>query len=97
MEEVKRLFTLERGRARLTTAQALAIMSIRELALGRDTIGWQYACLCFQMFLDLGLHRERVYGHEHLNPKQLAGTCVGAWGIYCIEKYVLLVDISGDS
>lgn len=86
MEEAKTLFYQERGKARLTTAQALAIMSIRELALGRDTMGWQYACLCFQMFLDLELHKEKVYKHDDLDSKQLAGTCVGAWGIYCLEK-----------
>jgi len=86
MDEARALFYQERGRARLTTAQALGIMSIRELALGRDTIGWQYACLCFQMFLDLGFHNQKIHRHDTLNTRQLNGTCVGAWGIYCLEK-----------
>lgn len=88
-EESKRLFQMERGRPKLTTAQALAIMSIRELGLGRDTVGWMYAGMCFQMFFDLELHlkdRTKYHGPDYARLQR--GRNVAAWGIYGLEKYV---------
>src|SRR5690606_38496201 len=44
--------------ARLTTVQALALMSVREAGCGREGRGWVYSGMSFRMALDMGLHQD---------------------------------------
>ncbi|KAF2755337.1 hypothetical protein EJ05DRAFT_488121 [Pseudovirgaria hyperparasitica] len=41
---------------RLSTVQALALMSVREAGCGREAKGWVYSGMSFRMACDLGLH-----------------------------------------
>lgn len=53
--EAKRLLDSEES-PKLTTVQALGIMSLRETSAGRDSNGYQLAGRCVRMALELGLH-----------------------------------------
>lgn len=56
--EAKRLLMEndEHEKPRLTTVQALALMSVREAGCGREAKGWVYSGMSFRMACDLGLN-----------------------------------------
>lgn len=56
--EAKRLIMEndEHEKPRLTTVQALALMSVREAGCGREAKGWVYSGMSFRMALDMGLN-----------------------------------------
>ena len=53
--EARRLL-FEDESPRLTTIQALAVMSLREPSVGRDSTGFMYIGQCMRMAVELGLH-----------------------------------------
>lgn len=46
----------EHEKPKLTTVQALALMSVREAGCGREAKGWVYSGMSFRMACDLGLN-----------------------------------------
>ncbi|KAJ9669543.1 Nitrogen assimilation transcription factor nit-4 [Coniosporium apollinis] len=56
--EAKRLLMEndEHEKPKLTTVQALALMSVREAGCGREAKGWVYSGMSFRMACDLGLN-----------------------------------------
>jgi hypothetical protein len=56
--EAKRLIVEndEYEKPRLTTIQALCLMSVREAGCGREAKGWVYSGMAFQMAQDMGLN-----------------------------------------
>ena len=56
--EAKRLIMEndEHEKPRLTTVQALALMSVREAGCGREAKGWVYSGMSFRMACDMGLN-----------------------------------------
>ena len=56
--ETKRLLMVndEHEHPKLTTVQALALMSVREAGCGREAKGWVYSGMSFRMACDLGLN-----------------------------------------
>jgi len=77
----------EHEHPKLTTVQALALMSVREAGCGREARGWVYSGMSFRMACDLGLQ---------LNPDGLAGMSdeeidarkVTFWGCFLFDKWV---------
>lgn len=76
--------------AKITTVQALALMSVREAGCGRESKGWVYSGISFRMACDLGLNYE---------SDALAGSPTGAlseeeidcrritfWGCFLFDK-----------
>lgn len=82
----------EHEHPKLTTVQALALMSVREAGCGREARGWVYSGMSFRMACDLGLQ---------LNPEGLAGMSdeeidarkVTFWGCFLFDKYVFLSNL----
>ena len=57
-QECKRLILEndEHVTSRLTTVQALALMSVREAGCAREERGWSYSGMSFRMGIEMGLH-----------------------------------------
>jgi len=57
-KEAKRLIMAndEYEKPKMTTVQALALMSVREAGCGREAKGWVYSGMSFRMACDLGLN-----------------------------------------
>ncbi|CAG8600276.1 11594_t:CDS:2, partial [Acaulospora colombiana] len=56
-DRAKALLDNEYDKARVTTVQALVVLSIREYGAARVTRGWMYAGMAARMAQDLGMHR----------------------------------------
>lgn len=78
---------------RLTTVQALALMSVREAGCGREARGWVYSGMSFRMAMDLGLHlnpsslKEGVGVGLGITDEELDARRVTFWGCYLFDKY----------
>ena len=70
----------------LTTVQALAIMSIREMSHGRESSGYHYAGRAVRMALELGLHLSVV--STGLQVAEIEVRKLTFWGVFCLETYV---------
>lgn len=76
---------------RLTTVQALALMSVREAGCGREARGWVYSGMAFRMACDLGLSFAsspsstndmlRAFDDEEEDAKRIT-----FWGCFMIDK-----------
>ncbi|PUU80813.1 fungal-specific transcription factor domain-domain-containing protein [Tuber borchii] len=77
---------------RLTTVQALALMSVREAGCGREAKGWVYSGMSFRMAMDLGLHldpsslKEGVGLGSGITDEELDARRVTFWGCYLFDK-----------
>lgn len=78
---------------RLSTIQALALMSVREAGCSREARGWVYSGMAFRMACDLGLsfnssasvsskHASAVSDEEELDARRIT-----FWGCFMIDKY----------
>ncbi|KAI1462030.1 fungal-specific transcription factor domain-containing protein [Annulohypoxylon moriforme] len=89
--EAKRLIVDhdEYERPRLTTVQALALMSVREAGCGREAKGWVYSGMSFRMAQDLGLNLD-IGGlksdNENLNEREIDARRVTFWGCFLFDK-----------
>ncbi|KAI0378777.1 fungal-specific transcription factor domain-containing protein [Hypomontagnella monticulosa] len=89
--EAKRLIVDndEYEKPRLTTVQALALMSVREAGCGREAKGWVYSGMSFRMAQDLGLNLD-VGGirndTDNLDDQELDARRVTFWGCFLFDK-----------
>ncbi|KAI0540782.1 fungal-specific transcription factor domain-containing protein [Xylaria digitata] len=89
--EAKRLIVDndEYEKPRLTTVQALALMSVREAGCGREAKGWVYSGMSFRMAQDLGLNMNLggINGDlENLDEKEVDARNVTFWGCFLFDK-----------
>ncbi|KAI0409582.1 fungal-specific transcription factor domain-containing protein [Xylaria palmicola] len=89
--EAKRLIidNDEYEKPRLTTVQALVLMSVREAGCGREAKGWVYSGMSFRMAQDLGLNLNLggINGDlENLDEKEVDARRVTFWGCFLFDK-----------
>lgn len=91
--EAKVRLELERGRASITTLQALVLLYLREALSGRDRIGRTYYLQAMDMWRRLGFdqYKARPYDCEESGVARgdWRARTVAAWGIFCVEKSAL--------
>ncbi|KAL2016963.1 hypothetical protein VTK56DRAFT_2797 [Thermocarpiscus australiensis] len=80
-KEALRLFYLEENHHKLTTIQALGIMSIREASCGRDSESWYYSGQSIRLAIELGLHRLQDDGQDDDESAVQAATFWGAFAL----------------
>lgn len=85
-KECQRLFYAEQNHHKLTTIQALGIMSIREASCGRDSESWYYAGQSIRLAIEMGLHRLQDDGRDDDESAVQAATF---WGAFALDQYVL--------
>lgn len=92
-KEAKRLILEndEHENPRLTTVQALALMSVREAGCGREAKGWVYSGMSFRMAMDLGLHLDpgsltEGIGGTGISDEEVDARRVTFWGCYLFDK-----------
>lgn len=89
--EAKRLIVEndEYEKPRLTTVQALAMMSVREAGCGREAKGWVYSGMSFRMAQDLGLNLNLGginTDNEHMDEQEIDARRVTFWGCFLFDK-----------
>ncbi|RYP82881.1 hypothetical protein DL770_005488 [Monosporascus sp. CRB-9-2] len=89
--EAKRLIVEndEYEKPRLTTVQALALMSVREAGCGREAKGWVYSGMSFRMAQDLGLNLDLGginTDNEHMDEQEVDARRVTFWGCFLFDK-----------
>ncbi|KAK6827961.1 hypothetical protein PG989_005158 [Apiospora arundinis] len=79
----------EYEKPRLTTVQALALMSVREAGCGREAKGWVYSGMSFRMAQDLGLNLD-IGGistdNERLDDQEVDARRITFWGCFLFDK-----------
>jgi hypothetical protein len=91
-KEAKRLIMLndEYEKPKLTTVQALALMSVREAGCGREAKGWVYSGMSFRMACDLGLNLDsgNIYGAKDsgIDDEEIDARRITFWGCYLFDK-----------
>lgn len=102
-KECKRLILEndEHETSRLTTVQALALMSVREAGCGREDKGWSYSGMSFRMGIEMGLHldlesrNDEKVGEESkrlrpaMSDEEIDARRVTFWGCFLFDKYVI--------
>ncbi|KAL2023035.1 hypothetical protein VTK56DRAFT_3945 [Thermocarpiscus australiensis] len=89
--EAKRLIVEndEYEKPRLTTVQALALMSVREAGCGREAKGWVYSGMSFRMAQDLGLNLD-IGGiskeKDSLDEQEIDARRITFWGCFLFDK-----------
>ncbi|KAI0164978.1 fungal-specific transcription factor domain-containing protein [Xylariaceae sp. FL1272] len=74
---------------RITTVQALALMSVREAGCGREAKGWVYSGMSFRMAQDIGLNMDLggIQGdHGILDDAEVDARRVTFWGCFLFDK-----------
>ncbi|OLN95754.1 Nitrogen assimilation transcription factor nit-4-like protein 2 [Colletotrichum chlorophyti] len=89
--EAKRLIVEndEYERPRLTTVQALALMSVREAGCGREAKGWVYSGMAFRMAQDIGLNFDdggMSTDKENLGEHAVDARRMTFWGCFLFDK-----------
>lgn len=89
--EAKRLFVEndEYEKPRLTTVQALALMSVREAGCGREAKGWVYSGMSFRMAHDIGLNFDAgAMGSERdrMSEHEIDARRITFWGCFLFDK-----------
>lgn len=89
--EAKRLIVEndEYEKPKLTTIQALALMSVREAGCGREAKGWVYSGMSFRMALDMGLNFDSggmTNNKEHLDETEIDARRITFWGCFLFDK-----------
>lgn len=82
-KECQRLFYQEEDHHKLTTIQALGIMSIREASCGRDSESWYYAGQSIRLAIEMGLHRLQDDGRDDDESAVQAATF---WGAFALDQ-----------
>ena len=84
--EAKRLILEndEHENPRLTTVQALALMSVREAGCAREARGWVYSGISFRMAYDLGLNIDS--GSNNLEDSEIDARRITIWGCFLFDK-----------
>ncbi|KAL9120185.1 MAG: hypothetical protein Q9187_003264 [Circinaria calcarea] len=87
-KEAKRLIfeNDEHENPRLSTIQALALMSLREAGCGREAKGWVYSGMSFRMASDLGLEIDSA--NIGLDALEVDARRITFWGCFLFDKYV---------
>lgn len=82
-KESLRLFYQEEHHHKLTTIQALGIMSIREASCGRDSESWYYAGQSIRLAIEMGLHEISEHGgdEDELDVQQAT-----FWGAFALDQ-----------
>ena len=89
--EVKRLIVEndEYEKPRLTTVQALALMSVREAGCGREAKGWVYSGMSFRMAYDIGLNLDTGSmgaDRERMSEYEVDARRITFWGCFLFDK-----------
>jgi hypothetical protein len=90
--EAKRLImdNDEYEKPKMTTVQALALMSVREAGCGREAKGWVYSGMSFRMACDMGLNIDSSgLGHaaDHtIDPEEEDARRITFWGCFLFDK-----------
>lgn len=89
--EAKRLIVEndEYEKPRLTTIQALCLMSVREAGCGREAKGWVYSGMSFRMAQDMGLNLDSggmTNNKEVMDDKEIDARRVTFWGCFLFDK-----------
>jgi hypothetical protein len=89
--EAKRLIVEndEYEKPKLTTIQALALMSVREAGCGREAKGWVYSGMSFRMAQDMGLNLDSggmTNNKETMDEKEIDARRVTFWGCFLFDK-----------
>ena len=90
--EAKRLIMEndEHEKPRLTTVQALALMSVREAGCGREAKGWVYSGMSFRMACDMGLNLNtgQLTMNKHVNGDEAEEDVrrITFWGCFLFDK-----------
>lgn len=89
--EAKRLIMEndEYERPRLTTVQALALMSVREAGCGREQKGWFYSGMSFRMAQDLGLNLDSggiTSRKVTMDEQEIDARRATFWGCFLFDK-----------
>ncbi|WYZ46046.1 hypothetical protein EsH8_IX_000271 [Colletotrichum jinshuiense] len=89
--EAKRLIVEndEYEHPRLTTVQALALMSVREAGCGREAKGWAYSGMAFRMAQDIGLNFDdggMSPDKENLGEHAVDARRMTFWGCFLFDK-----------
>jgi len=90
--EAKRLIMEndEHEKPRLTTVQALALMSVREAGCGREAKGWVYSGMSFRMACDMGLNLDsgHLTSNKGINADEDEEDTrrVTFWGCFLFDK-----------
>lgn len=82
-KECQRLLNQEQNHHKLTTIQALGIMSIREASCGRDSESWYYAGQSIRLAIEMGLHRLEDEGRDDDEAAVQAATF---WGAFALDQ-----------
>jgi hypothetical protein len=89
--EAKRLIIEndEYEKPKLTTVQALALMSVREAGCGREAKGWVYSGMSFRMAQDIGLNLD-IGGipkdKNSLDEQEIDARRITFWGCFLFDK-----------
>lgn len=81
--EALRLYNEEPDHHKLTTIQALGIMSIREASCGRDSESWYYAGQSIKLAIEMGLHEIQENG---MDDDQTAVQAATFWGAFALDQ-----------
>ena len=89
--EAKRLIVEndEYEKPRLTTIQALCLMSVREAGCGREAKGWVYSGMAFRMAQDMGLNLDSggmSNNQDALDEQEIDARRVTFWGCFLFDK-----------
>ena len=91
--EAKRLIVEndEYEKPRLTTIQALCLMSVREAGCGREAKGWVYSGMSFRMAQDMGLNLDsggmsNASNREAMDEQEIDARRVTFWGCFLFDK-----------
>ncbi len=85
-KECQRLYYQENNHHKLTTIQALGLMSIREASCGRDSESWYYAGQSIRLAIEMGLHRIQDHGKS---DDESAVQLATFWGAFALDQYAL--------
>ncbi|KAM7202861.1 fungal-specific transcription factor domain containing protein [Rhypophila sp. PSN 637] len=87
--EAKRLIIEndEYEKPKLTTVQALALMSVRENGCGREARGWVYSGMSFRMAQDIGLNLDMGgTPSDSLTEQEVDARRITFWGCFLFDK-----------
>jgi len=93
-KEAKRLLMEndELDTPKLTTVQALALMSVREAGCGREAKGWSYSGMSFRMAFDMGLHLDSdtlaagTTTDRRMDEGEADARRITFWGCFLFDK-----------
>jgi hypothetical protein len=89
--EAKRLIVEndEYAKPKLTTIQALCLMSVREAGCGREASGWVYSGMGFRMAQDMGLNLDSggmTNSKEGMDEQEIDARRITFWGCFLFDK-----------